>query len=1049
MYGDLQAPDLYPGPLRRPQTPTNSNTSLISDYYNRAALENQVSLNYMKEGRNAYVDEKGKSLMPEDVIIPSSPSLQFIPDDVIWKGIRTTNRPYNEYTRVPGADALRYNTPDTIEGDAAHYEDYTPTNNKPIMGMYGLEDTLGYKQGGLIKRVDGSYSRRGLWDNIRANKGSGRKPTAAMLEQERKIKKHADGGWIDMYGDGDVVTGGNPPSKLQELTTQYQAIQDQVNKGNTNKNAYVENMRKTADDLIAKEFNVNTVFPEYARNGNNCIGTACNLADQAGDKFYSEGNTFFIDNALAAKYAKDNPKASRYLEQDERFLEPGDIIQFKRKGDEKAGPYHAFTVYSIGDPNADGDRVVTVVGTHGSGPMVKEDAYILGKDNKLYSNLYGSRDTTPHATQLLKRREGSDNSYNELVTQRDALKQEILKIDPQYFTPNQDIRSGDYKQTAFMLNDQGQGNEYGQYVQTKDLGADRYGNKLVPGVNIQTLNPGMVDQAYNARSYIDATNSGLTDILTKYSDPQYKYDYMRSHNISNAEYDALVSNMVGIYGAESKFGTDYTANNKLPEWPWATKMADKLGIINQEEKSIGPFQLKYNQLPEAYRKTIKGHDLYDANIAADATMEYLTAGLPLLRKRANTTAETATEDNPYSQNITKDNYLEYVPYLYNMRGWLKGDEATMENKGDILRGDSGYKNLVDQYSNNILQSFPSSLTTPEPLEIIPQQRNGGYIQKPCCDGNMYGNGSTVTTNKPPQKTLKQTLLDYKEGADENKWEFIDISGLTSWDDAARGHESWKKSGRTLPTLTEGMDMFSAVPLLGKAKKIGMGMKVVANSARKIPWNKVYGAFDYLRDEYNDKINKKEDGSWVADSSIPTPTTPSFYDAGQDRTLTNYQMGTPKARMYAAGSTVWTNQDTPLWAAGTPTPTSTQNFKNTGSLNTSRYRIGDVIPTGMDYKSPAAGTYDYNKDIQPPKEMVLHAPDTTMMAKHGGYIKKHVNSPRVYGSPINPQGMFQGPTSQRGGMMFGNGSTVGGGYDQAKAQYIAASNKGIMLSLIHI
>lgn len=40
----------------------------------------------------------------------------------------------------------------------------------------------------LIKRKDGSYSQRGLWDNVRANKGSGKKPTAAMLKQERKIK---------------------------------------------------------------------------------------------------------------------------------------------------------------------------------------------------------------------------------------------------------------------------------------------------------------------------------------------------------------------------------------------------------------------------------------------------------------------------------------------------------------------------------------------------------------------------------------------------------------------------------------------------------------------------------------------------------------------------------------------------------------------------------------------------------------------------------------------------------------------------------------------
>ncbi len=40
----------------------------------------------------------------------------------------------------------------------------------------------------MIKRADGSYSQRGLWDNIRANRGSGKKPTAAMLKQEKKIK---------------------------------------------------------------------------------------------------------------------------------------------------------------------------------------------------------------------------------------------------------------------------------------------------------------------------------------------------------------------------------------------------------------------------------------------------------------------------------------------------------------------------------------------------------------------------------------------------------------------------------------------------------------------------------------------------------------------------------------------------------------------------------------------------------------------------------------------------------------------------------------------
>lgn len=40
----------------------------------------------------------------------------------------------------------------------------------------------------MLKRKDGSVSQRGLYDNMRANKGSGKKPTTKMLEQEKKIK---------------------------------------------------------------------------------------------------------------------------------------------------------------------------------------------------------------------------------------------------------------------------------------------------------------------------------------------------------------------------------------------------------------------------------------------------------------------------------------------------------------------------------------------------------------------------------------------------------------------------------------------------------------------------------------------------------------------------------------------------------------------------------------------------------------------------------------------------------------------------------------------
>lgn len=68
-------------------------------------------------------------------------------------------------------------------------------------------DLQEFKKGGMIKRADGSYSQRGLWDNIRANKGSGKKPTKEMLKQERKIKKGYKAGGEYMEGNEYEISG--------------------------------------------------------------------------------------------------------------------------------------------------------------------------------------------------------------------------------------------------------------------------------------------------------------------------------------------------------------------------------------------------------------------------------------------------------------------------------------------------------------------------------------------------------------------------------------------------------------------------------------------------------------------------------------------------------------------------------------------------------------------------------------------------------------------------------------------------------------------------
>ena len=64
----------------------------------------------------------------------------------------------------------------------------------------------------MIKRKDGSVSQRGLWDNIRANKGSGKKPTKQMLQQEKKIKmKKAQTG--TQFGKYNIDTTGYSAGK--------------------------------------------------------------------------------------------------------------------------------------------------------------------------------------------------------------------------------------------------------------------------------------------------------------------------------------------------------------------------------------------------------------------------------------------------------------------------------------------------------------------------------------------------------------------------------------------------------------------------------------------------------------------------------------------------------------------------------------------------------------------------------------------------------------------------------------------------------------------
>lgn len=89
-----------------------------------------------------------------------------------------------------------------------------------------IMDNIFEKGGQMIRRKDGSYSQRGLWDNIRANKGSGKKPTREMLEQERKIRaqeKAMGGAFYPM-----MAQGGEPNGEM--ALGQMAAVEDKMRK---------------------------------------------------------------------------------------------------------------------------------------------------------------------------------------------------------------------------------------------------------------------------------------------------------------------------------------------------------------------------------------------------------------------------------------------------------------------------------------------------------------------------------------------------------------------------------------------------------------------------------------------------------------------------------------------------------------------------------------------------------------------------------------------------------------------------------------------------
>lgn len=233
------------------------------------------------------LDSRGQWAHPGQITRIPSPSItmQGVPYPVF--GIGSNGQQQMMY---PGQE---YNF-----GGASYVDEY------PVMG----------KGGEMIRRADGSYSRRGLWDNIRANKGSGKKPTKQMLEQERKITKAQMGLWnTDKLGYLDSTVNAN-----QNLEFIQRAMQNNGPSIPTPKGAPGYRQGMTSSHLM-------TYDPKSARSYPELVSMNGSLKYLTGDDAYNyaedTGEYIQFPTAQQAQYFSKNYKKSNYIKVGKQPLE--------------------------------------------------------------------------------------------------------------------------------------------------------------------------------------------------------------------------------------------------------------------------------------------------------------------------------------------------------------------------------------------------------------------------------------------------------------------------------------------------------------------------------------------------------------------------------------------------------------------------------------------------------------------------------------------------------------------------------------------------------
>lgn len=200
----------------------------------------------------------------------------------------------------------------------------------------------------------------------------------------------------------------------------------------------------------------------------------------------------------------------------------------------------------------------------------------------------------------------------------------------------------------------------------------------------------------------------------------------------------------------------------------------------------------------------------------------------------------------YYPSIESRYQAEIIPEEeFKKGGGLEGDEPK-KKKRDAKPNYSVEDKYYDTYRTNF---------TSEDQALMPSDEWAQYVQevKP-----IIVRPSTERRNQYFQDREDKYGYGKDDSLLENIVEFVDPTGISSHDDFEGAFREWILSENKYPTLGQSIEMFGAVPFLGKFGKI----KYLANAPdamkavyKTIPWQQIINAYDTQDDIRENNIPK--------------------------------------------------------------------------------------------------------------------------------------------------------------------------------------------------